>query len=140
MEVEGEFIVDLARRLRLAGHEIRMKRDVNASIVGLTSSQADALYYVMSNPGCRIADLSKGLGTSHQAACGYVDRLSESGLIRVEQSRNDARARLLHPTDEGFEAYRRFIQLGVEVNKTLFSPLTDEEILELSRIIDKLNM
>lgn len=138
MALTDEQLIDIARKLRLAGREVKNRRDGNAVIVGLTSSQADALLYILSNPGCRIADLCKGVGTSHQAACGYADRLFDAGLIRVEQSRSDARARLLHPTELGKEVYSKFINLGVEVNSNLFSPLTDDEIQELGRILDKI--
>lgn len=136
--INDDEIIRIARMLRLAGRSVRIKRDVNASKVGLTSTQADALLFILSNPGCRIADLCKGIGTSHQAACGYVDRLYESGLVKVEQSRSDARARLLYVTDKGVKVYDEFIRLGVEVNSTLFSPLSEEEIFELERILTKL--
>lgn len=133
-----EMIIGTARKLRLAGRDIRMRRDRNASELGLTSTQADALEYVVSNPGCKIVDLGIGMSVSHQAACKIIDRLVESGLIKVEQSAQDARAKVLTPTSKGECTYSDFIRMGVEVNSDLFSNLEEDEVHELRALLDKL--
>ena len=133
-----EMIISTARKLRLAGRDIRMRRDRNASELGLTSTQADALEYVVSNSGCKIVDLGIGMSVSHQAACKIIDRLVESGLIKVEQSTQDARAKVLTPTSKGEGTYSDFIRMGVEVNSDLFSNLEEDEVHELRILLDKL--
>ncbi len=131
-------ILMLSRILRIAGREVHRKRDENALMLGMTSVQADALTFVISNPGCRIADLCEQMRTSHQAACGIVDRLREKGLIEVSVSREDARVRTITVTSEGYGLYSKFMEMGRESNKALMSELTDTELSELYAILLKI--
>lgn len=138
MQTDVDILI-LSRMLRIAGREVHRKRDENASTLGMTSIQADALTFIISNPGCRIADLCESMRTSHQAACGIVDRLREKGLIEVSVSREDARVRTITITSEGYELYSKFMEMGRESNRELMSELTDAELSELYTILSKIS-
>lgn len=128
-------VLEIARLLRLAGREVKKKRDANAASLGLTSSQADALGLIISNPGCSISDLRDGLGASHQAAAAMADRMREAGLIESRVSPDDARARSLWPTGRGSSVYREFVEMGVEVNGNLLDGIPDAEAERLREML-----
>lgn len=131
-------ILQLSRMLRIAGREVHRKRDENASALGLTSVQADVLSYVISNPGCRIADLREPMGASHQAACGIIDRMRERGLVEISVSEQDARVRTIRVTPEGQSIYSRFMEMGNASNRNLMTDLTAEERKDLFDILTKI--
>ncbi|MDO5861529.1 MAG: MarR family winged helix-turn-helix transcriptional regulator [Thermoplasmata archaeon] len=135
-------VLEIARLLRLAGREVKKKRDSNAASLGLTSSQADALAFVIANPGCSISDLRNALESSHQAAAAIVDRMRDAGLIETSVSEQDARVRILTPTGKGELVYGEFVDMGVDVNGNLLDGISEDDAGELrsmlSRMLDNL--
>lgn len=127
-------VLTLARVIRTAGREIKKARDKNASSLGITSDQADALAFVCNNPGCNVKDLMGCMETSHQAACGIAERLESKGLIASDQ---DGRVKHLEPTEAGKDTIRRFFELGERCNRDVFGSLTDEESQELERLMSE---
>lgn len=128
-------ILETVRLIRIIGRAVRTARDANAASLGLTSSHADALGFIRDNLGCTISDLMKHERTSHQAACGTVERMREAGLIEVRVADADARARTLWATDKGRRVHDRFLELGVEVNRGILDGLTDAETDDLRRML-----
>ena len=120
----------------MAGREIKKARDRNASSLGITSDQADALAFVCDSPGCSVKDLMGSMGASHQAACGIAERLESKGLISSRQG-DDARVKILEPTEAGRRTIERFFELGEECNRDVFGSLTDEESQELERLMSE---
>ena len=50
-------LLSVARKVRVAGKELKKRRDRNAKVHGITSNQADALTFIRDNPGCSITVL-----------------------------------------------------------------------------------
>lgn len=125
---DEELILGIARRLRIAGNGITRVKDRNASVVGLTSGQADALRYIAEHPGCRISDLRDHMGASHQAACGIADRLAAKGLVDATASSTDGRAKSLTVSSAGRTVLERFLEMGVENNARVLNGLTEGEL------------
>ena len=130
-------LLSIARKVRVAGKELKKRRDRNAKVHGMTSNQADALTFIRDNPGCSITALKNCISTSHQAACGLADRLVTKGLVEFGTS-DDARVKTLALTPEGAEMLQTFYSVGVEDSMELFGNLSEEEILILDRIMDKI--
>lgn len=128
-------ILDTAKLIRLTGKEIARKRDSNASSLGLTSAQADALTFIEDNPGCSISDLSENMGATHQAARAIADRMRTNGLIDISVSESDGRVRNLGLTHKGRMVLDEFLRMGVDVNRELFGNLSDAEMSELHRLL-----
>lgn len=138
MKTDDADILTLSRMLRIAGREVHRRRDENAMTLGMTSVQADALSYIIANPGCKIADLRGPMGASHQAACGIVDRMREKGLVEISVSDRDARIRVIKATPEGHSIYNRFMDLGSKSNNCLMASLSDDERMDLHHILSKI--
>lgn len=138
MEADNIDILTLSRMLRIAGREVRKRKDENAMILGMTSTQADALTYIIANPDCRIADLCEPMGTSHQAACGIVDRMKEKGLVETSVSDRDARVRIIRATPKGHSTYERFMDMGCVSNNNLMANISEDERRELHLILSKI--
>lgn len=130
-------LLSVARKVRVAGKELKKRRDRNAKVHGITSNQADALTFIRDNPGCSITVLRDCISTSHQAACGHADRLVAKGLVEFGTS-DDARVKTLTLTPEGTEMLRTFYSVGVEDSMGLFGDLSEEEIRRLDKIMDKI--
>lgn len=131
-------ILETARMIRLAGREIARKRDANASSLGITSTQADALILVRDNPGCSITFLRDNLGTTHQASRALVDRMRLNGLVLVGTHDDDARVRTVDLTDRGVRILDEFLRMGVEVNTTLFGTLDEEGFRHLRESLSRI--
>lgn len=127
----------VARKIRVAGKEIKKLRDQNAQRHGITSNQADALAFIRDNPGCSITVLKEEIGTSHQAACGLADRLISKGLVEAGTS-DDARVKTLALSSNGEELLREFFSVGIEDNVQLFEGLSDEELAQLDKAMDRI--
>ena len=138
MEADDIDILTLSRMLRIAGREVRKRKDENATTLGMTSTQADALTYIIANPGCKIADLREPMGTSHQAACGIVDRMREKGLVEISTSDRDARVRVIKATPEGHSTYEKFMDMGCVSNSSLMANISEDERRELYLILSKI--
>ena len=87
----------------------------------------------------RMVDLARHLWVTKAAVTNIVDRLEERGLCQRSASTTDRRAITISLTDEGeallaksWKMLRRF------VNKNFRDQLDEEEILELSAILQKL--
>lgn len=130
-------LLSVARKVRVAGKELKKRRDRNAKVHGITSNQADALTFIRDNPGCSITVLRDCISTSHQAACGLADRLVAKGLVEFGTF-DDARVKTLTLTPEGTEMLRTFYSVGVEDSMGLFGDLSEEEIRRLDKIMDKI--
>lgn len=133
-----ERILDIARKLRIVGNTVTRERDVNASRIGLTSGQADALYFIGRCGGCRIKDLRDHMGASHQAACGIADRLAAKGLVDIAVDEDDARAKRLALTSAGEESLKAYLGLGVSVNSRALNGLTEEELEALDDMLGRI--
>lgn len=130
-------ILELARKIRRTGKEIKRTRDRNASSLGITSNQTDALFFIDDHPECSVKDLTVVMGVSHQAACGIADRLGEKGLV-VFGTNDDARVKTLSLSDSGEDIVSKLYEMGEERNSELFRALTEQERQTLGDLLDRI--
>ena len=93
MQVTDDSYRIIVRQFQRVGRLMMQGRDRDLEDLGLTSIQADALLFFDRYPNSQINGLRDHLDVSHQAACGLVDRMRTKGLLDVEVSGEDARAR-----------------------------------------------
>lgn len=129
-------VLELARKIRRTGKEIKRARDRNSSALGITSNQTDALFFIDDHPGCSVKDLTTVMGVSHQAACGIADRLGEKGLV-VFGTNDDARVKTLSLSDAGEDVVSKLYEMGEEMNSELFKALTEQERKTLEDLLDR---
>lgn len=98
---------DDAARIASAWRELRRGaamtalQDRMAGEVGLDLGQRDTLDVLVSTEGCRMSELADALRIDASTATRAVARLVDAGLAERSSCASDARAVLVHPTDEG---------------------------------------
>ena len=128
----------LIRQFQRVGRLMMQGRDRDLEDLGLTSIQADALQFFDRNPCSQINRLRDHLNVSHQAACGLVDRMKAKGLLDVEVSGEDARAKTVSLSKIGSRVCDDLKMRGSSAGHAAFDCLTSDEIESLAETLDKI--
>lgn len=130
----------LVRKFQRVGRMMMQGRDRDLTDLDLTSIQADALIFFDGSPGSQINGLRDHLEVSHQAACGLVDRMRAKGLLDVEVSGDDARAKTVTLSEGGRRVCSELKARGSSAGHAAFDCLTGEEIEALSATLDRIEV
>jgi DNA-binding MarR family transcriptional regulator len=105
---------------------------------GLTPSQYNVLRILRCEgkplPCLEIADR---LVAAVPAITGLIDRLQGMGLVTRERSTEDRRVVYVAPTPAALELLRRLDGRVVELHKALMGHLSEAELRELNRLLEK---
>ena len=128
----------MVRQFQRVGRLMMQGRDRDLEDLGLTSIQADALLFFDRYPNSQINGLRDHLNVSHQAACGLVDRMKTKGLLDVEVSGEDARAKTVSLSEIGHKVCDDLKMKGSSAGHAAFDCLTSDEIDGLAETLDKI--
>ncbi len=128
----------MVRQFQRVGRLMMQGRDRDLEDLGLTSIQADALLFFDRYPHSQINGLRDHLNVSHQAACGLVDRMKTKGLLDVEVSGEDARAKTVSLSEIGHKVCDDLKMRGSSAGHAAFDCLTSDEIDRLAETLDKI--
>ena len=128
----------MVRQFQRVGRLMMQGRDKDLEDLGLTSIQADALLFFDRYPNSQINGLRDHLNVSHQAACGLVDRMKTKGLLDVEVSGEDARAKTVSLSEIGRRVCDDLKMKGSSAGHAAFDCLTSDEIDGLAETLDKI--
>lgn len=128
----------MVRQFQRVGRLMMQGRDRDLEDLGLTSIQADALLFFDRYPDSQINGLRDHLNVSHQAACGLVDRMKAKGLLDVEVSDEDARAKTVSLSEIGRRVCDDLKLKGSSAGHAAFDCLTSDEIDGLAETLDKI--
>lgn len=128
----------MVRQFQRVGRLMMQGRDRDLEDLGLTSIQADALLFFDRYPDSQINGLRDHLNVSHQAACGLVDRMKAKGLLDVEVSDEDARAKTVSLSEIGRRVCDDLKMKGSSAGHAAFDCLTSNEIDRLAETLDKI--
>lgn len=130
MSLEAEFATfeQLTDEL-FAMHRARI--DSLLTQVGLTATQAFALFNIAQAGETKMSPLADSLGLSPGAATSLVERLVEQGLVERRRISDDRRAVCVHLTEQGQALLDRTIQLKREMGQRLFELLPGEARAQL---------
>ena len=138
MTTEDERYLNIIRMMQRVGKDLLVIRDRNLSEIGITSVQSSAILFIGSNPGCRITDLGKHRGISHQAARSLVERMCTKGFMCTKVCEDDARARKITLTRMGRETESRIRNRGGNVGKGVLTGFSDEDIASLEEYLNRI--
>ena len=93
---------------------------------------------MMQGRDSQINGLRDHLNVSHQAACGLVDRMKTKGLLDVEVSGEDARAKTVSLSEIGHKVCDDLKMRGSSAGHAAFDCLTSDEIDGLAETLDKI--
>ena len=131
---EMEYAV--SRKIIQLGNQIVARRNRQIRELGLTTEQADALFFFQKYPGWSAVDLKKHLGISHQAARGIVERLAGKGFLELRVSEEDARYKKVFLTEKGETVCEKMKRNGSHTGSRLLKGMTEEERKAFCAMID----
>jgi len=105
---------------------------------GLSSSQHAVLLALTKNDGLPISVIASQLNLGKSSLTGLIDRMSSKGLVRREQSRNDARSFAVHMEDEGRSLVEATLNGTKQINRELLEPFSPEERATIGRFLEHL--
>jgi len=104
---------------------------------GLTSEQYAVLATVKyENGSARLVDIARWLARSPNSVSMIVDRMVKAGLLRRVRGRRDRREVRVMLTSKAEDALKPATVAGLEFIKELMSPLSDENLSTLVRLLE----
>ena len=92
--------------------------------LGLRLGEAIIIRFVMANPGCNQAEISRALGVKRTNMVPAVNGLVEAGLIRRLPA--DGRTNALHLTDQGADLHDKIARVALDHERRFFGDLDDQ--------------
>jgi DNA-binding MarR family transcriptional regulator len=129
----------------LPGHNIRRLHQIAVAIFlqetegsGLTPVQYAALQAVTQRPGIDQRTLARAIGLDTSTTAGVLERLEARGLIARTTSREDRRARVLAPTDDGRRALAAVLPAMLRAQAQILAPLSADDQQVFLRLLQQL--
>ncbi|MCH5320718.1 MAG: MarR family transcriptional regulator [Eubacterium sp.] len=103
---------------------------------GLFLGQQDIVLALAENEGITLSELAKKLDISSATASVSIKRMEKAGFIIKRPDKNDARITRLYPTEKAKLAPENIKKKMNSLESILKKDLTDEQIIELSALLD----
>jgi DNA-binding MarR family transcriptional regulator len=129
----------LTYRLNIvAERAIAANDDIFLRETGCRIRELRVLRLIDDNPGTSFAEIAKITGLERSLTSRIIQTLLGAGLIRRENSADDARVFLLHTTDKGQETRRIARRVSDRLEVILTDPLSAQERRDLDAILERL--
>ncbi|MEZ5872796.1 MAG: MarR family transcriptional regulator [Nitratireductor sp.] len=122
----------------LAEEAIASNDDVFVQVVGCTIREVRVLRIIDDNPGINFQAIVSATRLERSLVSRIIQRLLSSGWIERQNVAGDARKYHLSTTAEGRRARLRARKLADELEEILLSPLSKEQLMELTESLEKL--
>jgi DNA-binding MarR family transcriptional regulator len=119
--------------LSRAQRRVMAQGDAALAKLGLTSTQAGALFCVRDAEGTTIGDLAEQLDLAQSAASGLAQRLENAGLVERAPNPRDGRSVRLVLTRTGRKRREEAIRIAQAGNDALRAGLSEEEFTIVAR-------
>ena len=123
--------------------QVSVMRHLNAEFLTseLSLNEYDVLFNLSQHPGwkLRIKELNKYLLLTQTSVSRLIDRLAARALVTKSSDPSDARGIIVEMTPAGFDLFRRVAVTHMKsISDRVGAALTDEELLQLQSLTDKL--
>ena len=122
--------------------EGNLKKDIDMQFKenDLTFSQTQVLSRIFRNGGSiSQKKLQEDLQVSHPTVVGLVQRLEKSGFISCRKDEKDLRNKVIVLTKKAEDFHKQMIRHFEDNDRKMLNGFSDEELLELERLLNKLN-
>ena len=106
----------------------------------LTSAQFAVLVTVQKLHTASLVQISQQTAIDHATLRDIVSRLKKRGLVKVEQSKQDRRQKLVSLEKEGTLLVEKTIPVALQVTELTLAPLTECEHVAALHILQKLSL
>ena len=118
-------------------YEARMARENPPSQTGMTMYDCAVLMVIGQFTPINSRELSKRMDVAASTISVYIRRLTQKGLIRMEQDKDDRRNWWLHLTETGQVAYQLLVDGTVQYTRDFLSALSEAEQQSLHNLLQK---
>ena len=126
--------------LRHINYTIKTGIDAKFKSYDLTFSQSQLIFHIFRNNGCiSQKELQEKLKVSHPTVVGLVQRLEKNGFVKTEKDENDKRNKIIYTTELTEQLHKELKKQHDENNKKLMKSFSKEEMIELERLLNKMN-
>jgi MarR family transcriptional regulator, organic hydroperoxide resistance regulator len=105
--------------------------------LGISGTQAIALFAVKKEEGCQLRQLAQQLQLKDSAITGLVARMVEGGLILRKPCPDDGRASSLYVTKKGVKILEKALPLFGAINTQLKSDFSTDEHAVVARFLER---
>jgi DNA-binding MarR family transcriptional regulator len=123
--------------LTRAQRRVMARGDVTLAGLGLTSTQAGALFCIGGDDGITVGELADQLELAQSAASGLAQRLEAAGLVTRSQNPQDGRSVRLVLTRLGRRRREEAIKIVHAGNAALGAGFTHQEIAIVARWLSR---
>jgi DNA-binding MarR family transcriptional regulator len=123
--------------LSRAQRRVMARSDAALLALGLTATQAGALFCIRREEGITVGDLAHELDLAQSAASGLAQRLENAGLATRSPDPADGRAIRLALTRSGRRRREEAIRIAHESNAALNAGMTEAEIEIVARWLQR---
>lgn len=118
-------------------YEARMAREYPPSQTGMTLYDCAVLMVIGQFTPITSRELTRHMDVAASTISVYIRRLTQKGLVRMEQDQNDRRNWWLHLTEAGQAAYNLMVEGTVRYTHDFLSVLSDAEQQTLHELLQK---
>lgn len=127
----------LGRQLRVTYLAVFRTIEEQLAHFGITPQQFALLVIVERNPGARQTLIAKARGLDKSTLVPMIDRLERDGLLERRPLASDRRIRAIWITEHGRKVLEQAIPIVQKGDDLLRTHLSDGEIAELLRLMQK---
>ncbi|MEO7248219.1 MAG: MarR family winged helix-turn-helix transcriptional regulator [Novosphingobium sp.] len=129
---------DIGVRFAVISRMMRQEFDRRVSDIGVTRSQWTMFLVVARRPGATQREIANALEMSEASTGRLIDRLCADGLLIRKPRNNDRRAHSVCLTAQAQPLLSQIGEIARASENRVFRSFSDEELLEFSRLLDKL--
>lgn len=124
-------------KLNMARHLLSKRVDsILEKRLGIKSVQVGAIFFLLTNDGCMLGELSAGLNLNNSAITGLVSRMEKAGLLKKVPCSVDGRSFRLFLTKKAKQIGKKAFPLMTQFNQRLYSGFTETELEVVNRFLD----
>jgi len=116
----------------------RMEANKISADAELYLGQLPILEYIIQHDGCTQKEIADIMSVSPASIATSTKRLQKAGLIKKKTDEDNLRKNMLSVTERGVELSKKCRENFDEFNKKLFSGFTDDELLSVEKLLDRL--
>jgi DNA-binding MarR family transcriptional regulator len=116
-------------------YRLNLEKSLNS--IGLHSGQVFILIILWTEDGLSQNEIAKKLNLSPPTINKMIKSLIESGFLNSKKSEADGRVTNIFLTEKGYEVKPRVLEIWQELERDIYSNLTETEKMILHQILDK---
>ena len=125
--------------LRHGMNEFLIKKMRKVGWDGISPSHGGIIYALLNNGVLSMKEIAEKVKRDPSTVTTLVNKLERLGYLEYAKNPNDLRAKQVSLTINGKELYNDFQNISVSLTDTLIGDITDEEIDQFIKTMDKMN-